>query len=161
MAALSLMFQARNFFFYMILIIFMLGFGSCQRSTLSHDSRMPSRFYIDPEQKSSPMEMFGKLDSFDTWKPRLLNQMRNDLGNVWFSVKLPESDHEKVLEFQTLNLIDLEAYWIKEDGSFQTPAIGSADVSQDDTLESQRMLAQLIKHFFQNPERYLQRLFSS
>ncbi len=108
MAALSLMFQARNFFFYMILIIFMLGFGSCQRSTLSHDSRMPSRFYIDPEQKSSPMEMFGKLDSFDTWKPRLLNQMRNDLGNVWFSVKLPESDHEKVLEFQTLNLIDLE-----------------------------------------------------
>ncbi|SVD07525.1 uncharacterized protein METZ01_LOCUS360379, partial [marine metagenome] len=119
MAALSLMFQARNFFFYMILIIFMLGFGSCQRSTLSHDSRMPSRFYIDPEQKSSPMEMFGKLDSFDTWKPRLLNQMRNDLGNVWFSVKLPESDHEKVLEFQTLNLIDLEAYWIKEDGSLQ------------------------------------------
>ena len=67
----------------------------------------------------------------------------------------------KVLEFQTLNLIDLEAYWIREDGSLQTPAIGSADVSQDDTLESQRMLAQLMKHFFQNPERYLQRLFSS
>ena len=64
MAALSLMFQARNFFFYMILIIFMLGFGSCQRSTLSHDSRMPSRFYIDPEQKSSPYGDVWKIGFF-------------------------------------------------------------------------------------------------
>ena len=119
MAALSLMFQARNFFFFITLIIFLLGFGSCQRSTLSHDSRMPARFYIDPKQKSSPMEVFAKLDSFDNWTPRLLNQMKTDLGNVWFSVELPESDHEKVLEFQTLNLIDLKAYWIREDGSFQ------------------------------------------
>ena len=44
-------------------------------------------------------------------------------GNVWFHLDLPSAEIPRVLEFQTLNLIEFQAFLIKEDGELRADSI--------------------------------------
>ena len=70
------------------------------------------RFFIDTEQTQKPEDFSETWDSYPSWTLTILNQMKQDLGRVWFLVEVPKSEIDTVLEFQSFNLIELEAYSI-------------------------------------------------
>ena len=72
------------------------------------------RFFIDTEQTQKPEGFLETWDSYPPWTPTILNQMKQDLGRIWFLVEVPRSEIDTVLEFQSFNLIELEAYSIDD-----------------------------------------------
>jgi len=55
-------------------------------------------FFVDKDQTSNPEDFPGKWDSFQVWSPNILNQMKQDLGRVWFLVEVPKSEIDTVFE---------------------------------------------------------------
>ena len=85
--------------------------NSCQIKP-KQESDLSVRFFIDTEQTQKPEGFSETWDSYPPWTPTILNQMKQDLGRVWFLVDVPKNEIETVLEFQSFNLIELEAYSI-------------------------------------------------
>ena len=92
--------------------------NSCQNKT-NQESDLSVRFFIDTEQTKKPKGFSETWDSYPPWTPRILNQMKQDLGRVWFLVEVPKSEIDTVLEFQSFNLIELEAYSINDGQNIQ------------------------------------------
>ena len=92
--------------------------NSCQIKPIQ-ESDLSVRFFIDTEQTQKPEDFSETWDSYPPWTPTILNQMNKDLGRVWFLVDVPKNEIDTVLEFQSFNLIELEAYSIDNDQNIQ------------------------------------------
>ena len=92
--------------------------NSCQIEP-KQESDLSVRFFIDTNQTQKPEGFLETWDSYLPWTPTILNQMKQDLGRVWFLVEVPKSEIDTVLEFQSFNLIKLEAYSIDDGQNVQ------------------------------------------
>ena len=92
-------------------ILLAVFLNSCQIKPIQ-ESDLSVRFFIDTEQTQKPEGFLETWDSYPPWTPTILNQMKQDLGRVWFLVEVPKSEIDTVLEFQAFNLIEMEAYSI-------------------------------------------------
>ena len=100
------------------LILMLVGFflGSCQNLMEADATKFSVKYLIDREQSLEPAQLLQRLDSLSNWDRTSFNKMSKKHGNVWFHLDLPASEIPRVLEFQTLNLIEFQAFLIKEDG---------------------------------------------
>ncbi len=98
-----------------LLVVFL---NSCQIEP-KQESDLSVRFFIDTNQTQKPEGFLETWDSYLPWTPTILNQMKQDLGRVWFLVEVPKSEIDTVLEFQSFNLIKLEAYSIDDGQNVQ------------------------------------------
>ena len=87
--------------------------NSCQIEP-KQESDLSVRFFIDTNQTQKPEGFLETWDSYPPWTPTILNQMKQDLGRIWFLVDVPRNGIDIVLEFQSFNLIELEAYSIED-----------------------------------------------
>ena len=94
-------------------VLFAVFLNSCQIKPIQ-ESDLSVRFFIDKEQTQKPEGFSETWDSYPPWTPTILNQMNKDLGRVWFLVDVPKNEIDTVLEFQSFNLIELEAYSIDD-----------------------------------------------
>ena len=89
-------------------ILLAVFLSSCQNKP-KQESEISVRFFIDTEQTQKPEGFLETWDSYPPWTPTILNQMKQDLGRIWFLVEDPKSEIDTVFEFQSFNLIKLEA----------------------------------------------------
>ena len=94
-------------------ILLSVFLSSCQNKP-KQESDLSVRFFIDTEQTQKPEGFLETWDSYPPWTPTILNQMKQDLGRIWFLVEVPKNEINTVLEFQSFNLIELEAYSIDD-----------------------------------------------
>ena len=87
--------------------------SSCQIES-KQESDLSVRFFIDKNQTQKRGGFLETWDSYPPWTPTILNQMKQDLGRIWFLVDVPKNEIDTVLEFQSFNLIELEAYSIDD-----------------------------------------------
>jgi len=99
-------------------ILLAVFLNSCQIKHIK-ESDLSVRFFIDTEQTQKPEDFSETWDSYPSWTLTILNQMKQDLGRVWFLVEVPKSEIDHVLEFQSFNLIELEAYSIEDRQNLQ------------------------------------------
>ena len=70
--------------------------NSCQIKP-KQESDLSVRFFIDTEQTQKPEGFSETWDSYPPWTPTILNQMKQDLGRVWFLVDVPKNEIDTVL----------------------------------------------------------------
>ena len=115
------------------LILMLVGFflGSCQNLMEADATKFSVKYLIDREQSLEPAQLLQRLDSLSNWDRTSFNKMSKKHGNVWFHLDLPAGEIPRVLEFQTLNLIEFQAFLIKEDGELQLMALSNIPFSQN------------------------------
>ena len=106
-------FNIRTLVVIWTVILLSVFLSSCQNKP-KQESEISVRFFIDTEQTQKPEDFSETWDSYPSWTLTILNQMKQDLGRVWFLVEVPKSEIDTVLEFQSFNLIELEAYSIDD-----------------------------------------------
>lgn len=106
-------FNIRTLVVIWTVILLSVFLSSCQNKP-KQESEISVRFFIDTEQTQKPEDFSETWDSYPSWTLTILNQMKQDLGRVWFLVEVPRSEIDTVLEFQSFNLIELEAYSIDD-----------------------------------------------
>ena len=117
--------------FSLFLVLSGLFLGSCQNLGEQDSTTLSAKYYLEREQLSQPQEILQKLDSFDDWTRKDFNKMAQKHGNVWFHLDLPPTEIPRVLEFQTLNLIEFQAFLIKEDGELRALTPSKMPFSQN------------------------------
>ena len=106
-------FNIRTLVVIWTVILLSVFLSSCQNKP-KQESEISVRFFIDTEQTQKPEGFSETWDSYPPWTPTILNQMKQDLGRIWFLVDVPKNEIDTVLEFQSFNLIELEAYSIDD-----------------------------------------------
>ena len=101
-----------------IVVLLAVFLNSCQIKP-KQESDLSVRFFIDTNQTQKPEGFLETWDSYLPWTHKILNQMKQDLGRVWFLVEVPKSEIDTVLEFQSFNLIELEAFSIDDGQNLQ------------------------------------------
>ena len=94
----------RNLVVIWKVVLLAVFLNSCQIKP-KQESDLSVRFFIDTEQSKKPEGFLETWDSYPPWTPTILNQMKQDLGRVWFLVEVPKNEIDTVLEFQAFNLI--------------------------------------------------------
>ena len=94
-------------------ILLSVFLNSCQIKP-KHETDLSVKYFIDTNQTQKPEVFLETWDSYPPWAPTILNQMKQDLGRVWFLVEVPKTKIDTVLEFQSFNLVELEAYSIED-----------------------------------------------
>ena len=97
-----------------MLIVLMIGLflGSCQRESEGNSFRPLVKYYLDQEQTLQPRQLLQQPTMFNDWTPSEFNQMAWRHGNAWFFVEIPKKQTPSVLEFQTRNLIEFQAFLV-------------------------------------------------
>ena len=105
--------------FVLIFLIAGLFLGSCQKETKSDGIRPLVKYYLDQQQSLQPRQLLQQPNLLKDWTSSEFNQMAWQHGNAWFHLELPKQQAPKVLEFQTLNLIEFQAFLITQDQEIQ------------------------------------------
>ena len=115
----------------LFLVLSGLFLGSCQNLGEQEPAPLSVKYYQEQEPRSQPQEIHQQLDSFRDWTRKEFNKMAQKHGNVWFHLDLPSAEIPRVLEFQTLNLIEFQAFLIKEDGELRALTPSKMPFSQN------------------------------
>jgi len=104
-----------------MLIVLMIGLflGSCQRESEGNSFRPLVKYYLDQEQTLQPRQLLQQPTMFNDWTPSEFNQMAWRHGNAWFFVEIPKKQTPSVLEFQTRNLIEFQAFLVIQGQAIQ------------------------------------------
>ncbi len=105
--------------FVLIFLIAGLFLGSCQKETKSDGIRPLVKYYLDQQQSLQPRQLLQQPTLLKDWTSSEFNQMAWQHGNAWFYLELPKQQTPKVLEFQTLNLIEFQAFLITQGQEIQ------------------------------------------
>ena len=105
--------------FVLIFLIAGLFLGSCQKETKSDGIRPLVKYYLDQQQSLQPRQLLQQPTLLKGWTSSEFNQMAWQHGNAWFHLELPKQQTPKVLEFQTLNLIEFQAFLITQGQEIQ------------------------------------------
>ncbi|MDG2195966.1 MAG: response regulator [SAR324 cluster bacterium] len=104
-----------------MLIVLMVGLflGSCQRESEGNSIRPLVKYYLDQEQGLQPRQLLQQPTMLNDWTPSEFNQMAWRHGNAWFFVEIPKKQTPSVLEFQTRNLIEFQAFLVTQGQAIQ------------------------------------------
>ena len=84
----------------MLLAVFL---NSCQIKP-KHETNLSVKYFIDTNQTQKSESFLETWDSYPPWTPTILNQMKQDLGRVWFLVEVPKSEIDTVLELSLIHI---------------------------------------------------------
>ena len=105
-----------------MLIVLMSGLflGSCQMESEGNSIRPLVKYYLDQEQGLQPRQLLQQPTLLKDWTPSEFNQMAWRHGNAWFYLELSKKQTPSVLEFQTRNLIEFQAFLVIQGQEIQS-----------------------------------------
>ena len=96
-------FKIRTLVVIWTVILLSVFLSSCQIKP-KQESDLSVRYFIDTNQTQKPEGFFETWDSYPPWTPTILNQMKQDLGRIWFLVDFPKNEIDTVLELSLIHI---------------------------------------------------------